>query len=207
MLETTSVIEQCYQLLAKTNSNVVWEILRQADDFHHWKHYPLGDVFDKETKSQYYYHAHTNQTEQRWEEHGHFHLFIRQTGIPEKYQPKVLTPLQQGVKTDSLCHLCAISMDKFGKPIRLFTTNRWVTGETWYTAHDVIALLPRFAITHAWPSWPTNIWLTQLIQEYREQINQLLLERDRMVDEWQLQFPEKNVFENRALEITSSLIL
>ncbi|OGO94089.1 MAG: hypothetical protein A3F41_04885 [Coxiella sp. RIFCSPHIGHO2_12_FULL_44_14] len=203
---TSSLIDECYQLLSKTQSNVVWEILRQSDTFYQWNHYPKGDVYDRDTHSQYYYHAHP-ENQHRWEEHGHFHVFMRRKGIPETIQPKPLLPHQQNGKIEELCHLCGISMDKFGKPLRLFTTNRWVTGETWYTATDMCQLIPRFAITHAWPSWPTNIWLTQIVRNYQEAIEKLLHRRDKVIDDWQHQHPNDNVFEARELEITSFLLL
>ncbi len=40
--------------------------------------------------------------------------------------------------------MIGIAMSPAGVPIRLFTTNRWVTGETLYAADDVITLLDRF---------------------------------------------------------------
>lgn len=204
---SSSLIEDCYTLLAKTNSNVVWEILRQSDAFLEWNHYPKGDVFDKETHAQYYYHAHPPNLETRWVEHGHFHLFIRTAGIPSEYQPKALSPFQQEGKNDALCHIGAISMDKFGRPIRLFTTNRWVTGETWYAANIIEKFIDRFAITHAWPSWPTNIWLTQFVHDHRDQLISLLYQREQTVEQWQAQHFDLNVYEDRRLEITSVLEL
>lgn len=205
--ETASLVDECYKLLSKTQSNVVWEILRQSDAFYEWNHYPKGDVHDNDTHSQYYFHAHPQEEGKRWKEHGHFHLFIRTKGIPAEIQPKPLLPQQQDGKTDDLCHLCAISMDQFGKPIRLFTTNRWVTAETWYRAEDMAPLIAGFAITHAWPSWPTNIWITQLVQDYQKEIARLLEERDQIINQWQHQYPDSNVYEDRRLEITSSLLL
>lgn len=199
----SSLLDDCYALLSKTKSNVVWELLRQSDTFTEWNHYPKGDVYDKETHAQYYYHAHPPDSGQRWPEHGHFHTFMRKKGIPAECQPKVLEPFQQEGKNDDLCHLCAISMDKFGKPIRLFTTNRWVTGETWYAADQIAQFYDRFAITHAWPSWPTNIWLTQLIHEYREEIIELLYQRDKTLETWQKKHPDVNAYEDRRLEVTS----
>ncbi len=204
---TTSIIDDCYQLLAKTNSNVVKEILRQSGKFYEWNHYPEGDVYDKETHAQYYYHAHAKEDGTRWEEHGHFHLFLRLKGIPEKHQPKPLTPIQHGVNTDDLCHIGAISMDKFGKPIRLFTTNRWVTGETWYGADDVNNLLQYFMITHAWPSWPTNIWLSKMVETYQQEIRALMIQRDQVIENWQRKHPDHNVYEDRNLEITSFITI
>ena len=50
---------------------------------------------------------------------------------------------------DALTHVVAISMDSKGRPLRLFTTNRWVTGETWYRADDVCKVIGRFVIDHA----------------------------------------------------------
>lgn len=46
-------------------------------------HYPKGDVYDAETASQYYYHAHRPEAG----EHSHFHTFIRAKGIPRTAKP------------------------------------------------------------------------------------------------------------------------
>ena len=43
---------------AGTGDNSVRELLRQAEDFTVWDHYPRGDVYDRATHSQYYCHAH-----------------------------------------------------------------------------------------------------------------------------------------------------
>jgi hypothetical protein len=104
---------------------------------------------------------------------------------------------------DALCHLVAISMDRAGFPIRLFTTNRWVTGETWYVAPDVARLLDRFRMDLAYPSWPVNIWISAMVQLFRPQIETLLAQRDAAVADWQARHPGADVFEDRALEVTS----
>lgn len=67
-------------------------------------------------------------------------------------------------------------------PIGLFTTNRWVTGEAWYRASDIIAMLDIFCIDHAYPSWPVNIWLTNLLLLFRPQVEWLLMRRDLVID-------------------------
>jgi hypothetical protein len=105
----------------------------------------------------------------------------------------------------ALCHLVAISMDRWGRPVRLFTTNRWVTAETWYGAADVIACVERFDMDVAHPSWPLNRWITALVSLYRRPIRDLVRKRDRVVDEWRSNNPDVDVFEDRALEVTSSL--
>ena len=103
----------------------------------------------------------------------------------------------------ALSHLIAISMDAYGESIGLFTVNRWVTGDAWYAAGDVVRMLDRFAIDHANPSWPTNRWLTAMLRLFRPQIEVLLFERDAALADWARGHPGQDVFEDRELEITS----
>ena len=106
---------------------------------------------------------------------------------------------------DALSHLVAISMTPEGLPFRLFTVNRWVTGEVWYRAEDVIRLLDVFMIDHAQPSWPVNRWVTAMLRLFKPQIADLLRARDRKIERWQEQNLESDVFEDRDLEVTSFL--
>ena len=202
MLEAGERIRTCLRVLAKTEGNVVGELLRGQGTFYEWDHYPNGDVYDRDTHAQYYYHAHP--AELRGGEHGHFHTFLRPKGMPAGVRPAPLEDYRPpDDPDDALSHLVAVSMDRAGKPIRLFTTNRWVTGEVWYTADDVIRLLDRFEIDHAWPSWPTNIWIGAMLVLFRPQVEALLRLRDETVAAWTPDDPEISVFEDRALEITS----
>jgi hypothetical protein len=196
-------IVEIHRILTKTGDNVVGELLRDQDTFYEWDHYPKGDVYDHETHGQYYYHAHP--FEDRFEqEHGHFHTFIRPKGMPPGIKPaKVPGFKPKKDPNDELSHLIAISMDKMGIPFRLFTVNRWVTGETWYTAEDVATLLDYFKIDHARPSWPVNRWVTALVALYQPQIVALLRARDRTVQAWQDKHPGEDVYEDRKLEVTS----
>lgn len=202
------LIQECYRVLRNGKSNVAWEILRQSEQFMQWNHYPKGDVFDPISHSQYFYHAHpaANDGSPR-EEHGHFHLFLRKAGIPEHCQPLTMDTKDapEGSLYQDLSHLVAIAMDKRGYPIKLFTTNRWVTGETWYPAPAVTQMLDRFVIDHAYPSWPVNIWLSSMVKLFKAQIIELLLQRDLAIAEWQTQYPDNNVYEDRRLEILSSV--
>ncbi|RME64065.1 MAG: hypothetical protein D6782_08995 [Alphaproteobacteria bacterium] len=195
-------LQECIQVLAKTNDNVVGELLRHQGTFYEWDHYPKGDVYDGETHAQYYYHAHPAPN--RGREHGHFHTFLRPRGMPHGIKPAPLPDMQPPKEdNDALSHLIAISMNPVGAPIRLFTTNRWVTGETWYTADSVKAMLPSFAIGHAQPSWPANIWITNMLRLFRPQIEALIDARDQAIAAWQRDHPDSNVFEDRTLEVTS----
>ena len=193
-----------HRVLEKTGDNVVSELLRGNGTFYEWDHYPKGDVYDSESHAQYYYHAHP--PEERFEgEHGHFHTFLRPKGMPLGVRPAPVPKAEPPVESenDALSHLIAIAMDAKGFPIRLFTVNRWVTGETWYVAQDVIRMLDCFEIGHARPSWPANRWVTAMLRLFRPQIEQLIRERDACVADWQREYAPKDVYEDRKLEVTS----
>jgi hypothetical protein len=88
-------------------------------------------------------------------------------------------------------------------PLSLSTTNRWVTGETWYAAHDVAAMLAGFDMKMDKPSWSVNRWLTSLLRLFRPQVEGLLEQRDDAVRRWRAQNPDVNVYEDRRLDVTS----
>ncbi|MBI3454133.1 MAG: hypothetical protein HY057_15115 [Rhodospirillales bacterium] len=191
------------RVLLKTEDNVVGEVLRGHGAFAEWEHFPPDDVYDAESHAQYYYHAHPPGG-RAWPEHGHFHLFIRAEGMPKGIWPAPLGRARRG-KSDHLCHLVAVSMDAHGFPTRLFTTNRWVTAETWYWAGDVVRLVDRFVVDQARPSWPANRWLGGMVQLFHPQIVALIRARDTTVERWRKAHPRRNVFEDRRLEVTSSV--
>ncbi|TVR83314.1 MAG: hypothetical protein EA405_04600 [Rhodospirillales bacterium] len=96
-------------------------------------------------------------------------------------------------------------MDAHGRPIRLFTTNRWVTGEVWYRAEDVIRMLDHFWMDLAYPSLPTNIWISAMVRLFRPEIEDLIRARDRAVADHARVAGSAAAFEDRALEIASAL--
>jgi hypothetical protein len=170
------------RVLAKSGANIVGEVLAHQGTFYEWSHYPPGDVFDPDSGSQWYYHAHSK--EQRPGEHGHFHTFRR-----------------DGERT---VHLVAISADRRGHAIQLFTTNRWVTGESWAPAAEAAAFVDRFDVVLAKPSWPVNRWLGSLLRFYAPAIRELLSARDVAIADWRRRYPDvDDVYEDRRLEVTS----
>jgi len=203
MVEAGQEVIEVHRVLAKTSDNVVGELLRGHETFFEWDHYPPGDVYDDEFHGQYYYHAHP--PDQRFEnEHGHFHTFMRPKGMPEGIRPAPVPGFNKpDDPDDELSHLIAIAMTKEGFPFRLFTVNRWVTGEVWYTASDVTTLLDRFKIDHTRPSWPVNRWVTGMVALFKPQIAVLVEARDRAVADWAEAHPDVDVYEDRELEVTS----
>ncbi len=206
MLAAGDEILECYRVLRKTGDNVVGEVLRGEGTFYQWNHYPKGDVYDNETHAQHFYHSH--DVGSRRGEHGHFHTFLRAKGMAEGVAP---VPYDGDVEwpkgDDALSHLIGISMDRKGFPISLFTTNRWVTGEAWYRADEVCGMVTKFVIDHARPSWPVNRWITAMLRLYRPQIHELVLGRDAAMEEWRRKYPDRDVFEDRELEVTTRLAI
>ncbi|HUX23880.1 MAG TPA: hypothetical protein VMV87_04610 [Burkholderiales bacterium] len=191
---------ECQRVLDKGGLNVVGEMLRGQGEFVEYEHYPVDDVFDADTHAQYYYHAHRGSEG----EHGHFHTFLRAPGMPAGVAPAIYAGDEPWPAGDqALSHLIAISMDAYGLPIGLFTVNRWVTGDTWYPARDVVAMLDGFAIDHANPSWPVNRWIGAMLRLFRLQIEALIFARDQTLAAWTRSHPGRDVFEDRELEIMS----
>lgn len=201
-------IMECYRVLKKAELNIVGEVLRDSlnkgETFYEFNHYPDDDVYDNETHAQYYYHAHRGEVG----EHGHFHAFLRPKGMPAGVVPinyPATDPWPQG--DEALSHLVAIAMDSYGYPTGLFTTNRWVTAEAWYPAEQVIQMLDRFVIDHAFPSLPVNCWISAMFVLFRPHIEALLKQRDEIVWAWAAAHPGKDVFEDRELDITSQIVI
>lgn len=193
-------IEDCYRLLRKANANIVGQVIAHQGTFYEMDHYPPGDVYDDESHGQYYYHAHRDG------EHGHFHTFLRAKGMPKPIKPLPYEGKgEHPTGKDALCHLIAVSMNNPGFPIALFTTNKWVTGETWYSAEDTNTLLEYFSIEHVFPCLAVNKWLGATIRLFTPQIEQLVHERDACIADWADKHPDSDVYEDRNLEITSIL--
>jgi len=187
------------QSLKKGGVNIVGECLKNQGTFFELEHYPKGDVYDSDSYVQYYYHAHREDRV----EHGHFHTFMRGGGIPSSIKPvdydgDIVWP----TGADAVSHIICISMNNPGFPTGLFATNRWVTGETWYSCKDVISMLDSWEIDHAYPNLAVNHWISGMMKLFRPQIIALLEHRDEVIDHWRGQHPDQDVFEDRKLEVT-----
>jgi len=187
--------------LAKSGTSVVKEVLREQGDFVTWQNYPRGDVFDPETLSQYFYHAHAD-ADMVAREHGHFHTFLR----PADLGFEVVAPSKEADDpAKAAAHLIAISVDARGQPFRLFTVNRWVTAESLYAAPDVTAMLDRFDLRLALPNWAVSRWLTGMVRLFRPQIEVLVEARDTAIADWAKAHPDEDVYEDRRRQVPSEV--
>jgi len=198
MLMAGVEVLECRRVLERGGINLVSEALRGQGDFVEYEHYPKDDVYDSESGAQYYYHAHRSDHG----EHGHFHTFLRHAGSSWNCPSDAKNGAQRSAENAVVTHLVAISMDAYGWPIGLFATNHWVCGGAWLPAEDVIEILPGFRIDHAYPSWPVNRWIGAMMVLFRPHIEALVRHRDEVISEWARQHPDRDVFEDRNLEIT-----
>jgi hypothetical protein len=217
-----ATIRECRRLLAASGSTLAHEAVGKSAKIGDWEHYPDGDVYDSASHSQYFYHRHpaADRGAEAPSEHGHFHLFLRAEGMPRGMTPLLLpeaaiafaqtppqaAPSKRGAR-DEVSHLVAIALDTRGDAVRLFTTNRWVTGETWYRAEDVIRVLDRFSLDAAEPASIVNRWIAAIIRLYLPEIAMLLRRRDEAVMDPRRRRRKIDVFEDPKLEITSSLAI
>ncbi|RAU21488.1 hypothetical protein CU669_12355 [Paramagnetospirillum kuznetsovii] len=158
------------------------------------RHFPVGDVYDFTSHAQFYYHVHRDG------ECGHIHLFQRSRGMP----PGVV-PLLPSREVNAPCHLMAVGLGPSGDATELFTTNRWVTGEAWYDAHAVKAMLPLFKVAARGDCQPVAAWLEALVSFYAPSIARLAEERDATVAAWRQSHPGIDPLDDSRLEITSRL--
>jgi hypothetical protein len=223
------VLSECQRAMAAAGTSPLAEALQGAAPIFEWQHYPSGDIYDPASHAQYFYHAHPpGERRAGGDEHGHFHAFLRARGMPAGVRPLVMpefavannpaapkAPLvpsapapAAGEEADPWSHLVAIAIDATGAPLRLFTTNRWVTGETWYPAADVARMLDCFTLGGSGPSPLLNRWIAALIGLYKPQLADLLAQRDAAVMDWRRRRRAKvHVLEDQRLEITSVLAI
>lgn len=147
---------------AERGTNLAQAALAGAREFVEWHHYPRKDVVDAQNRSEFYYHAHAAR-ERAPGEHGHFHVFVRRGA-------------------NDFMHLAGISLDDRGRATRLFTTNRWVTGERWRPAEALEPYLRKFSLRSAGGRLaPVARWVEGMIRFYDGRILDLVHERDRLL--------------------------
>lgn len=231
MAESGRALIDCARAMAAAGTSPLGAALDGASPIYEWRHYPEGDVYDPQSHAQYFYHAHPAGERPPLEggdEHGHFHTFLRARGMPPGVSPLVMpefavannpaapkAPLvpsapqtAEGEAADPWSHLVAIAMDASGAPLRFFTTNRWVTGETWYPAADVARMLDRFVPGAAGTTTLLDRWIAAMLGLYKPQLCELVAKRDAAVMDWRRRRRAKvHVLDDRRLEVTSVLAI
>ncbi len=201
MRSASDEMTECMRVLQKVDRTLIHEVIDGEPSLEFYTHYPkTDDVRDESNHSQYYYHHHRNDPQ----EHGHFHLYVRDGGIPKGVTPsKKFSRKKWPPKDEQFAQLFVISLDQHGQPYQVFTNNRWVAHETFFEAPQLIQLLDRFKVDHAWPSWPLNRWISAFPVFFRPQIEAAIIARDKVIDRYARDNPKGHVLEDEKLEVTS----
>lgn len=169
---------------AQAGTSLAHAALAGAQRFEVSRHYPAADVVDEAAGYSFYYHAHRLDDV----EHGHFHLFRRGAG-PGRYT-----------------HLAALSLDTGGQPLRWFTTNRWVTGERWRQAAQLLPALKAFRLRTHGRMAPVATWLGAMVALFADELAALIRARDAALAprlEGRTRREADGVFEDRSLDVLS----
>lgn len=175
-----------------------------------WEHYPKGDVKDCRHHTQYFYHCHAGNDGDRVAEHGHLHIFFRKPIMPAAIKPEVVSQkyADSNGEKDNLTHIVSIAMNEFGFPSAFFTVNHWVVLGAWYDAETIASLLDQFVVDSQNPKYAVvDNWLTHMICLFKDNIIELLYQRDQVIAQHAKQDGRENVYYDKSLEITSILPL
>lgn len=143
-----------------------------SKEFIEWNHYPANDLVDEVSGYEFYYHAHSAD-EMHDGEHGHFHLFKRYG--------------------HDFHHLIGIALNQQGLPVRLFTTNQWVTGEKFVSAESVVAELRDFDMATKGRMGPIARWISAFTKLYFSEMEMLILDRDHKISQLEIELGDLNM--------------
>lgn len=161
-----------------------------------WTHYPKADARDEFCRARWYYHVHA-PGDRDPDEHGHFHLFLHRTQIPDELEPKVWPPQREDARAH-VTHVIALSIDTLGIPRSWFTVNRFVTNEFLYPAEVMIEHLPDFNVNHTKEDDLVNRFVTAMVALYRDEIAGLIRQRDARQAELVVEHGEVAAYEKAS---------
>jgi hypothetical protein len=171
----------CIQELAARKSNPVLEILPDDGIVKLDTRYPQPMLTFDDTGLRAYYHCHTT-TERPVNEHGHFHIFIRN-------------------EENDWSHLAGLSMDNHGQPLQWFSVNHWVTGEQWNNAETLVSAMQCYDPPISMVL--TEKWLMAMLEFYMPVIEELLLERDDTINSYCKEWQQEAILQERSIYFLS----
>ena len=140
-------------------------------------------VFDPLSRWHVYYHSHAGPLD----EAGHFHT-LRRFG-------------------DRAVHVVGISIDHVGWPQALFTLNHWCLGDGYESAATIKGYARRFRLDPRAGDRRFIRFMSLLFQAFLPEIEWLQDEKVCTLAAHCARYPDRNLFEDRSLEITSRVDL
>ena len=162
---------------------------RRLRDLAPMAHFPGDDLRDGPRGAQLYVHAHDRSS------HGaaHVHCFMRVPAPGTSDRKAVLT------------HLAAIGLDERGTPCRLIAVNQWVTGDWWQPARRTLALVDAFDFGARTPAGAAGRAVASMLQVFHPELQALLVRRDARLQRQLDRYPDRNVLDDRRIEIVAAL--
>jgi hypothetical protein len=159
----------------------VIDLVTDGQPLQPWRLYPgESGIFDRRTHCQFYFHSHGTGTEA-----GHFHI-VR-------------------LFADHTAHLVAISMTPDGWPQALFTLNLWAIGDAYETAGNLRRYVRGFHLAERVGPTPLVRFVNVMFQAFGPEIERLQDEKIAALARHRVSYPDRDVFEDRSLEILSRL--
>lgn len=180
-LELTLRIPLTY---ARSGRNLAWAAMAGARELRPLEHHPAHDVVDAHTGCRFYYHGHDLPgAPSAW--HGHFHLFV---------------PHPKGT---GFSHLAALALSDQGMPQQWFSTNQWVTGESWASARQLKTALSSYAVATSGRLSPVAQWVSAFVSLEQDTLIELLRARDARLAELSSQRSQARVLADRRVHVLS----
>ena len=182
----------CLLEMAEAETNPVLQVIDLEIPLQENKKYPVDLLQFNQLGWRAYYHCHpaSRAGNHRFKgEHGHFHIFVRLDNVenePERWS-----------------HLVALAMDNMGQPIGWFTVNDWVTGETWIDSDILSIYLKSIPFDNTSIIQLVERWLLSLLAVSRDEVNNVLIERDKALKHKQLNFKDSNIKQDKGIYFLS----
>jgi hypothetical protein len=168
---------------ARAGCSVLHDILGSATIADPWEQYPQAMVEDVLIGVGFFYHSH-GPSRSHADERGHFHVFRRRVDA-------------------AYSHVVGIAVDGQGMPVRLFTTNRWVTGERWMSAEQLLVWAKPDSYAPEASGSPVTQWIMHCVHVFYPQLEWLLRRRDERLHSLTTSRSRTTVLEDRRVEILS----
>lgn len=158
-LWATRLVE-CMKSMGARHTSAVLLSLNGSNSIKPYQRYPEKPHYFGDKHWHAFYHCHEAPA-QPFDEHGHYHFFTRVN------------------RDDEWSHVIAMGMDGFGQPLRLLTTNLWVTDGKWFDASKLQNQMN--ILTNSQEQDLATEWFKYLLLLYQYEINELLIARDNKV--------------------------
>ena len=193
--QTAGAVESlvaCLLEMAEVETNPVLQVINPEIPLQENKKYPADLLQFSQLGWRAYYHCHpaSRAGNHRFKgEHGHFHIFVRLDDVENE--------------AERWSHLVALAMDNMGQPLGWFTVNHWVAGETWIDSDMLSTYLKSIPYNNSSITKLVERWLLSLLAVSRDEVNSVLMQRDKVLKQKQLNVDELTVKQDKSIYLLS----